>query len=135
MSEEVQKRPVGRPRKTHVEIEHVVEQMAMTLETKQHIANTCKISDETLNKNFLAAFERGHEAAKSALLRRAYRMAMEDGNAALMIFLLKAVCGLSDKTAADVQIDNFEVIIGNPTNNNLITTAGAAGVLEQPSAS
>ena len=133
MSDAVEKRPVGRPRKTHVEIERVVEGMAQTLETKKHICYTVGISDKTLNENFSEAFERGAEAAKSSLLRRAYRMAMEDGNAALMIFLLKSVCGLTDKTAADVQIDNFEVIIGNPTHNNLITTSGTAGVLEQQS--
>lgn len=131
MSAEIEKRPVGRPRKTHVEIERVVEGMAQTLETKKHIAHTVGISDKTLNENFSEAYERGAEAAKSSLLRRAYKMAMEDGNAALMIFLLKSVCGLTDKTAADVQIDNFEVIIGNPTHNNLITTSGSAGILEQ----
>lgn len=63
--------------------------------TMEEIATYCRCSVKTLERKWLPTIEQGRQLARISVRRKAYEM-MAAGNTAVVIFLLKAMCGLAE---------------------------------------
>jgi hypothetical protein len=68
----------------------------------REIGNFYNVSDATIARNFVAELQKGREMTKIKLRRAMMRNACELNNAAVQIFLAKAVLGMSE-TSSDSQ--------------------------------
>ena len=69
--------------------------------TNKEIANFYGVSDATIARNFVAQLTKGREMTKIKLRRAMMRNATENMNAAVQIFLAKAVLGMSETGSSE----------------------------------
>ena len=103
--------------KTIVPPDQVYDLAVLGLNNKE-IARFYGVSDATIARNFAAELQKGREMTKIKLRRAMMKNACEHMNASVQIFLAKAVLGMSETTAEDLQplpwhpekiVDNQEV--------------------------
>jgi hypothetical protein len=69
--------------------------------TNKEMANFYGVSDATIARNFAAELQKGREMTKIKLRRAMMRNACELNNAAVQIFLAKAVLGMSETGSSE----------------------------------
>lgn len=105
---------MGRPLK-NIDPEQV-RQLALIQCTYAEMASVLKCDPSTLTKRFSQVIKEGHEAGKASLRRTMYRMAVEDKNATMAIFLAKNYMGFRDKQPDEAPI----IINAHPYNNSKV---------------
>jgi hypothetical protein len=71
--------------------------------TNKEMANFYGVSDATISRNFAAPLQKGREMTKIKLRRAMMKNACENMNAAVQIFLAKAVLGMTETTSPETQ--------------------------------
>lgn len=61
-----------------------------------------------LNRHCKKEMRRGRKAGNMALLKTAYRMAVDKENTTMAIFLLKTRCGMREKERVKITVENKE---------------------------
>lgn len=74
--------------------------------TLDQMARCCGCSVSTLKRNYMDVIEEGKLDLNMTARRKLYKMAIEKSNMAALIFLLKTVCGMNEKTVVEVQQSN-----------------------------
>lgn len=69
--------------------------------TNKEIGNFYGVSDATIARNFAAELQKGREMTKIKLRRAMMKNATENMNAAVQIFLAKAVLGMSETGSSE----------------------------------
>lgn len=64
--------------------------------TNKEIGNFYNVSDATISRNFVAELQKGREMTKIKLRRAMMKNACENMNAAVQIFLAKAMLGMTE---------------------------------------
>lgn len=102
--------------KTVIPQDQVYELAVIGLNNKE-IANFYGVSDATIARNFAAELTKGREMTKIKLRRAMMKNACELNNAAVQIFLAKAVLGMSETGSSEntvlpwVESDNTKILI------------------------
>lgn len=71
--------------------------------TNKEMANFYGVSDATISRNFAAQLQKGREMTKIKLRRAMMKNACENMNAAVQIFLAKAVLGMTETASPETQ--------------------------------
>lgn len=144
MSEELQKRPVGRPKTemTDKDFDRVCK-LAEIQCTEEEIAHVMDMDEETLvarliergYKNF-SDFYKKHRSNGRASVRRMQWKSAEEGNVAMQIWLGKQILGQADKQVITNDFEEYEIIIGpaKEADSNRLPASGTGDILELPSA-
>lgn len=104
MSEEKEKRPVGRPK---IEIdEDLLYKLALIHCTMKEMVEIIGVSEDTLKRNFAGIINKGKAEGKSRLRRKQIEVAMQ-GNPTMLIFLGKALLGQSENPIDDDDLNKI----------------------------
>jgi len=88
--------------KTIVPPDQVYDLAVLGLNNKE-IGRFYGVSDATIARNFAAELQKGREMTKIKLRRAMMKNACEHMNASVQIFLAKAILGMTETTAQDLQ--------------------------------
>jgi hypothetical protein len=83
------------PKHIKLDVEQITQLAAIGC-TVHEIATLIGVSPDTLERNYAADISKGREQGKMSLRRKAFTMS-QSGNVPMTIFLLKNLCGMSDK--------------------------------------
>lgn len=90
--------------------ENLIYELARVHVSQQDIARITDSCEDTINRRFQSALQRGYADANLSLKRKQFELAMS-GNCSMLIWLGKQYLGQKDKSPEEVGITQFNVMV------------------------